>query len=141
MMKSGQINNVFDIAGRAMGAQLVRLNTIASNLANAGSLAGSKEDAFRALRPVFETKYAEHFKTSGMSTLDATEIVATDREPEQVYMPDHPKADDKGFVYVAAVQPEEEMVDMLETNRQYQNNVEVVTTMRALMMRTINMGK
>ena len=140
-MKDGSINNIFDIAGRAMGAQLVRLNTIASNMANAGSLAGSREDAYRALRPIFETKYAEQFKTSGMSTLDAVEVVPLDREPERIFMPEHPKADDGGFVYSAAVKPEEEMVDMLEANRQYQNNVEMVTTIRALMMRTINMGK
>jgi flagellar basal-body rod protein FlgC len=140
-MKGAPINNIFDIAGRAMGAQLVRLNTIASNMANAGSLAGSREDAYRALRPVFETKYAEQFRKTGMSTLDAVEVVPLDREPERIFLPDHPKADDNGFVYSAAVKPEEEMVDMLEANRQYQNNVEMVTTIRALMMRTINMGK
>jgi flagellar basal-body rod protein FlgC len=135
------INNVFDIAGRSMAAQLVRMNTIASNLANAGSLAGSPEEAYRSIRPVFETEYAQNFRDTGMSTTRTTQIVPLDREPEKVYMPDHPKADKDGFVYVAAVKPEEEMVDMLEANRQYQNNVEVVTTMRALMMRTINMGK
>jgi flagellar basal-body rod protein FlgC len=56
-------------------------------------------------------------------------------------MPNHPLADDNGFVFAAAVNVEEEFVEMLETNRQYQNNVEVISTIRALMMRTINMGK
>jgi flagellar basal-body rod protein FlgC len=69
------------------------------------------------------------------------QIVQSDRKPERVYMPNHPLADDNGFVFAAAVNVEEEFVEMLETNRQYQNNVEVISTIRALMMRTINMGK
>ena len=64
-----------------------------------------------------------------------------ERRAEQKYDPDHPKADEDGFVYASAVMPEEEMVDMLEASRQYQNNVEVVTTLRALMVRTLSMGK
>ena len=56
-------------------------------------------------------------------------------------MPDHPMADAQGFVYRAAVDENEEMIEMTEASRQYQNNAEVVSTLRALMMRTINMGK
>ena len=141
MNKNGNINNIFDVAGRAMASQMVRLNTIATNLANAGSMAGSADEAFRAIRPVFESKYAAQFEKTGLSTMDTQEIVTLNREPERTFMPDHPKADGNGFVYLAAVEPQEEMVDMMDANRQYQNNIEVVTTMRALMMRTINMGK
>mgnify|MGYP003742088673 CR=1 FL=1 len=141
MNKSADIKNVFDVAGRAMAAQMVRLNTIASNLANASAVAGSSEEAYRSIRPVFETKFAANAKLSGMSTIDTQQIVKLKREPEQVHMPEHPKADEDGFIYVAAVKAEEEMVDMLDANRQYQNNVEVITTVRALMMRTISMGK
>ena len=135
------IKNVFDIAGRSMAAQLVRLNTIASNLANAGNVAASEETAYRAMKPVFVTQYADTVKESGISTTSIEGITTTDRKPERVYMPNHPIADDSGFVYQAAVNMEEEFIEMTETNRQYQNNVEVVTTLRALMMRTINMGK
>jgi flagellar basal-body rod protein FlgC len=135
------IKNVFDIAGRSMAAQLVRLNTIASNLANAGNVAASEETAYRAMKPVFVTQYADKVKDSGISTTSIEGITTTDRKPERVYMPNHPIADDSGFVYQAAVNMEEEFIEMTETNRQYQNNVEVVTTLRALMMRTINMGK
>ena len=110
-----EIKNIFDISGRAMAAQLVRLNTVASNLANAGTIASTKEEAFRALKPVFQTTYADQLKYSGVSTV--------------------------GFVYRAAVDENEEMVEMVEASRQYQNNVEVISTIRALMMRTINMGK
>ena len=135
------IKNVFDISGRAMAAQLVRLNTIASNLANAGTLAASEKEAFRALKPVFETKYADEVRKNGIATTQAVEIVETNRLPEKLYMPEHPSADNEGFVYSAAVNIEEEYVEMMEASRQYQNNVEVITTLRTLMMRTISMGK
>ena len=136
-----EIKNIFDISGRAMSAQLLRLNTVASNLANANNVSSSAEDAYRAIKPVFETKYAESFEKSGVATVDAVNVMAINRQPEKVFMPEHPKADDQGFIYNAAVNVEEEMVEMLEASRQYQNNIEVISTLRALMMRTIQMGK
>ena len=135
------INNIFDVAGRSMSAQMVRLNTIASNLANAGNISGDQNTAYRAMKPIFETTYAGNVKQSGISTTEVAGITTTDRLPERMYMPNHPLADDDGFVYAAAVNVEEEFVEMLEAKRQYQNNVEVVSTIRALMMRTINLGK
>lgn len=135
------VRNIFDISGRAMSAQMLRLNTVASNLANANNVSGSAEDAYRAIKPVFETKYAESFEKSGIATVDAVNVIAINRQPEKVFMPEHPKADDDGFIYNAAVNVEEEMVEMLEASRQYQNNIEVISTLRALMMRTIQMGK
>ena len=137
----GEVKNIFDISGRAMSAQLLRLNTVASNLANANNVSSSAEDAYRAIKPVFETKYAESFEQSGVATVDAVNVMAINREPEKVFMPEHPKADDQGFIYNAAVNVEEEMVEMLEASRQYQNNIEVISTLRALMIRTIQMGK
>ncbi len=136
-----EVKNIFDISGRAMSAQLLRLNTVASNLANANNVSSSAENAYRAIKPVFETKYAESFEQSGVATVDAVNVMAINREPEKVFMPEHPKADDQGFIYNAAVNVEEEMVEMLEASRQYQNNIEVISTLRALMMRTIQMGK
>lgn len=135
------IKNVFDISGRAMAAQLVRLNTIASNLANAGNLASTEDEAFRSLKPVFETKYADEVRKNGIATAQAVDIVESNRLPEKLFMPDHPSAGKDGFVYSAAVNIEEEYVEMMEASRQYQNNVEVITTLRTLMMRTISMGK
>jgi flagellar basal-body rod protein FlgC len=135
------IETIFDVAGRSMSAQLVRLNTIASNLANAGNISGSEDDAYRAMKPIFKTTYAANVKDSGISTTEVAGITTSDRRPERTYMPNHPLADNDGFVYAAAVSVEEEFVEMLEAKRQYSNNVEVVTTLRALMMRTINMGK
>ena len=114
---------------------------MASNLANAGAVTGNKDSAFRALKPVFETQFADQLKRTGVSTVDVVDIKPVLREPEQVFMPQHPDSDQDGYVFRAAVDENEEMVEMLEASRQYQNNVEVVSTLRSLMMRTISMGK
>jgi len=107
----------------------------------ANNVSSSSEDAYRAIKPVFETKYAEKFENNGVATVDAINVKAINREPEKIFMPEHPKADAEGFIYNAAVNVEEELVEMLEASRQYQNNIEVISTLRALMMRTIQMGK
>jgi len=135
------VKNIFDIVGRSMGAQMVRMNTIASNLANMESKAGSAEESFRPIRPVFETVFSDNYAEDGIATVDALHVVALDRTPERIYEPGHPNADPTGYVYKAPVNSDEEMVEMLEASRQYQNNIEVLSTVRALMMRTINMGK
>ncbi|AGI74766.1 FlgC-like flagellar basal-body rod protein (plasmid) [Octadecabacter arcticus 238] len=135
------LKNVFDVAGRSMAAQMVRLNTVASNIANAGARASSSEEAYRPLRPVFQTFYEGGLRNAERATVDVLEVVALDREPQRVHEPGHPLADEEGFVYVASVDTNEEMVDMLEASRNYQNNLEVVTTLRTLMMRTVDMGK
>ena len=136
-----EIKNVFDIAGRAMASQMVRLNTVASNLANAGTISGSKEEAYKSLKPVFETQFSKAMASNGVSTVDVVGIEAITRDPERVFMPNHPSADSAGYVYRAAVDENEEMIEMVEASRQYQNNIEVISTLRGLMMRTINMGK
>ena len=135
------VKNIFDVVGRSMGAQMVRLNTIASNIANMESKASSAEEAYKPIRPVFKTVFGENYDKMGISSVDAETIVALNREPEKVYEPGHPNADASGFVYKAPVNSDEEMVEMLEASRQYQNNLEVLSTVRALMMRTMNMGK
>jgi flagellar basal-body rod protein FlgC len=135
------IKNVFDIAGRSMAAQMVRLNTVASNIANAEARAGSAEDAYRPLRPVFQTVFENGMRNAEKASVEVRDVISLNREPQRVHEPGHPLADDEGFVYIAPVDVNEEMVDMIEASRQYQNNLEVVTTLRTLMMRTVNMGK
>jgi len=135
------IKNVFDIAGRSMAAQMVRLNTVASNIANAEARAGSAEDAYRPLRPVFQTVFEDGMRNAERASVEVRDVISLDREPQRVHEPGHPLADEEGFVYIAPVDVNEEMVDMIEASRQYQNNLEVVTTLRTLMMRTVNMGK
>ncbi|MDA7551988.1 flagellar basal body rod protein FlgC [Rhodobacteraceae bacterium] len=135
------VKNIFDVVGRSMGAQMVRLNTIASNIANMESKASSAEEAYKPIRPVFQTVFGDNYDKMGVASVDAETIVALNREPEKIYEPGHPNADENGFVFKAPVNSDEEMVEMLEASRQYQNNLEVLSTVRALMMRTMNMGK
>ena len=135
------IKNIFDIAARGMSSQMVRLNTVASNLANSRTVASSDAEAYKAIKAVFKTVYADDVQRTGVSSVDVESIVEVDRPAEKSFQPGHPKADKDGFIYTAAVNVEEEMVEMLEASRQYENNVEMVSTLRGLMMRTINMGK
>lgn len=135
------IKSVYDIAGRAMAAQLVRLNTVASNLANAGSTTGDPNTTYKPLKPIFETQYSDLVKKNGVATVDAIQVKEIDRDPIKTYMPSHPAANKEGYIFKAPVNVDEEMVDMMEASRQYQNNVEVVTTLRALTMRTLQIGK
>ena len=135
------IKSVLGMAGRIMASQMVRLTTVASKLANSRSVASSEAEAYRAIKPVFKTIYADDLQKSGVASVDVVDIVSIDRAPDKSYQPGHPKADKDGYIYTAAVDTEEEMVEMLEASRQYENNVEVISTLRGLMMRTINMGK
>jgi flagellar basal-body rod protein FlgC len=125
----------FDIAGRAMAAQLVRLNTIASNLANAGAVSGSADTAYRALKPVFASSYS-----GATATVDVAGIERTGT-PERRHDPNHPLADADGNVWSAAVDPNQELVEMVETARQYANNVEVLTAAKALALDTLRLGR
>ena len=136
-----KIKNIFDIAGRAMAAQMVRLNTISSNLANAGATTGDPETVYKPLKPEFKTQYSESVKKNGISTVNVSKVVELQKEPFKIYEPNHPLADGDGYIYKAPINVEEEMVDMMDASRQYQNNVEVVTTLKALTLKTINIGK
>lgn len=134
-----ELRNVFDIGTRALSAQMQRLNSTASNLANAGTVSTTAAGAFRPLRPVFVVD--EGLPGSGLSAPRADRIVALDRDPARMFRPDHPSADAEGFVFEAPVQVEEEMVEMLEASRNYQNTLEALSTLRALMARTLTMGQ
>ena len=136
-----EIKNIYNIAKRAMGAQMVRLNSIASNLANADNIASNPRDAYKPIKPVFETKYFDIIKKRGISTVDAVTVKQMDIEPIKEFKPGHPLADEDGFIYRAPINTEEEYVDMMEASRQYQNNVDVITTIKALMLKTANLGK
>ena len=136
-----KIKNIFDIAGRAMAAQMVRLNTISSNLANAGATTGDPETVYKPLKPEFKTQYSESVKKNGISTVNVSKVVELQKEPFKIFDPNHPLADKDGYIYKAPINVEEEMVDMMDASRQYQNNVEVVTTLKALTLKTINLGK
>jgi flagellar basal-body rod protein FlgC len=121
--------SVFQVAGRAMSAQLVRLNTTASNLANAGGTTGSADTAYKTMKPVFRTSF------------DVEKIVTAGEAPTKIYDPNNPVADKDGNIYQAAVDESREFVDMMETARSYQNNVEVLNTAKQLTIDTLKLGR
>ena len=129
---------IFQVAGRAMSAQLVRMNTTASNLANAGSSAGSEAAAYRTMKPVFRTSFDT---ASGLSTVDVESIVSAGEGPVKRYDPANPMADKDGNVFENAVDETRELVDMMESARTYQNNVEVMQTAKSLIVDTLKLGR
>ena len=124
--------NIFDVTGRAMAAQMVRLNTTATNLANARTDYASKDEAFRAMRPVFRSVMEDN-----LATVDVEKVVQTDMEPQKRYDPTNPIADKDGYVWEAAVDETAELVDMLETARNYKNNIQVLNTAKSLIIETV----
>ena len=139
--------SIFQVAGRAMSAQLVRMNTTASNLANAGNSASTAEAAYKTMKPVFRTSFdtasgMSSFDTaSGMSTVDVEKVVTAGEAPTQRYDPSNPMADNDGNVFDAAVDETRELVDMMETARGYQNNIEVMNTAKSLIIDTLKLGR
>jgi len=133
--------SILDISGRAMSAQQVRLNAVASNLANVNTISKTPENAYRAIRPVFEAEYPAFQEGSGIATVSAVDVQRSQVQPEKRYAPSHPLADNDGYIYASNVDSHEEMVDMLEASRQYQNNIEVLATAKSLMLKTLNVGK
>ena len=130
--------SVFQVAGRAMSAQLVRMNTTASNLANAGGTTGSAETAYKTMKPVFRTSFDA---ASGLATVDVEKIVTAGEAPTKVYDPNNPLEDKDGNIFQAAVDESRELVDMMETARSYQNNVEVMNTAKQLTIDTLKLGR
>ncbi|CAN5360798.1 flagellar basal body rod protein FlgC [soil metagenome] len=129
--------SVFDISGRAMSAQLVRLNTTASNLANAGSISGTEASAFRALKPIFRATGDQ----PGVATVQVDRVIASATPATRRHEPNHPLADKDGNVWEAGVDSTAEMVEMIEAARQYQNNVQVLETAKSLMLDTLRVGR
>ena len=138
--------NTFDIAGSGMAAQSVRLNTVASNLANADSVAGNADAVYKARHPVFEAvKQAmagsQAGGANGGAAVQVRGIVESDAAPVARYEPGNPLANAEGYVYAPNVNVVEEMVDMITASRSYQNNVEVMDTAKTMMMATLRLGQ
>jgi flagellar basal-body rod protein FlgC len=137
------LDNLFNIAGSALNAQTARMNATASNLANAGAVAASDKDAFRAKRTVFKTIMAELGSNSPVNT-GGVKVSGISDDPKPIARmsdPGNPSADKDGYVYLSNVNEMTEMVEMMAAARSYQNNVEVVNTARQLMMRTLDIIK
>jgi flagellar basal-body rod protein FlgC len=139
-----QLDNVFGIAGTALNAQTVRMNTTASNIANANSVAGSEEEAFRAKRPLFKALMTQEMTHGGAQYVGGVKVDRIVNDPAPVrktWEPGNPLADKDGYIYQSNVNEMSEMVDMMDASRSYQNNVEVVNTARQLMSRTLDILK
>jgi flagellar basal-body rod protein FlgC len=138
------LDRILDIAGSGLSAQLVRMNATASNIANSGVVAGSEAEAFRAKRPFFQTILEQ---TAAKNAMQATGGVRVDRimddmrPVQQMYNPGHPLANELGYVWGSNVNEVEEMVEMMDASRGYQNNVEVIKTSKDLMLRTLEIAK
>jgi flagellar basal-body rod protein FlgC len=138
------LTRIFDVAGSGMAAQSLRLNVVASNLANANSVASSPEAAYRAREPLFaavqrrlgeETQGGE--AAVGVQVRGVTE---SDAPVNAQYEPGNPMADADGYVYASNVNPVEELVNMISASRSYQSDVEVMNTTKQLMLKTLTLG-
>lgn len=136
--------SVFDISSSAINAESLRLNVTASNLANAESVAPSEQAAYHSRHPVFATQLrqlsadpATDEAGVGVRVLGVMQSAAS---PVKRYQPDHPLADSNGYVYTSNVNPVEELTNMLSASRSYQGNVDVMTTARDLLLKTLALG-
>ena len=132
---------VFDIAGSAMSAQSVRLNTTASNLANANTAAGSADEAYRARQPVFQTVMNQQAMDNSSAGVRVANVIESQAAPMRVHQPGHPAADEDGYVYMSNVNAVDELVNMISASRSYQNSVEVLNTSKELLLRTLTLGQ
>lgn len=131
---------IFDIAGSGMAAQSIRLNTTASNMANADIVAANPDDVYRARQPVFSTWMDAMQPDPASAGVRVERIVTSNATPQKHYEPGHPNASAEGYVYRSNVDPVEEMVNMMSAARSYQNNVEILNTTKDLLLRTLNLG-
>ncbi len=136
------LEKIFTNAASGMSAQSIRMNTIASNLANAGSVGGSEASTYHTKYPIFSevTK-----RVSGLNEDDqpiggvrVTDIKKTTKPLDKRYQPDHPSADKDGYVYITDVNPIEEMTNMIAASKDYEANVEVMNTTKSLVVQSIN---
>ena len=134
--------NVMDIASTGMSAQSVRLNTTASNVANANSVSSSYEDTYRARHPVFaaELNKASQQQTDG-SKVNVLGIVESDKPLQIEYSPGHPMADENGYIYKPNVNVVEEMANMMSASKAYETNVQVADTTKRIFRHVLRLGQ
>jgi flagellar basal-body rod protein FlgC len=129
--------DISQIAGSAMAAQTVRLNTIASNLANADVSSGSEGEAYRARKPVFAAVMTDN-NGAGVQVLD---VVQSSDPVRRVHEPDNPKADADGMVYYTNVNEVAEMADMMSASRAFETNVEVLGRIKSMQQSLLKLGE
>ncbi|MDT8371517.1 MAG: flagellar basal body rod protein FlgC [Gammaproteobacteria bacterium] len=133
--------NIFDIAGSGMSAQSLRLNTTASNLANANSVSSSVDQTYRARHPVFSAVLDDAQKDYQQGGVQVNGIVESQAPVRSEYNPSHPMANEDGYIFHSNVDSISEMANMMSASRSYQNNVEIANTSKQLLLRTLQLGQ
>ena len=134
--------SIFNVSASGMAAQTVRMNTIASNMANASSVAGTKDGVYKAKVPVFQTILNDMDPDNQASLgVRVTNIAQDQEEPKMFYEPNNPLANKQGYVYKTNVNPVDEMANMMSASRTFQNNVEVMTATKHLLTALLKLGQ
>lgn len=133
--------NVLNVASSGMSAQSTRLNVTASNLANAENVAGTPDAVYKPRHPLFSAVMRDAGAEQSAIGVKVEDIVEDAAEAKKVYQPGNPVADEQGFVYMANVNPVEEMANMISASRSYQMNVDVMNTAKDLLTRTLRLGE
>jgi flagellar basal-body rod protein FlgC len=129
---------VFNVSGSAVSAQSQRLNVVASNLANAESVAGPDGQPYKARQVVFQTQLQDGDATS--AGVRVAQVIEDNAAPRRIHDPRHPLADENGYVTMPNVNVVEEMVNMISASRSYQTNVDVMNTAKSLLQKTLQLG-
>ena len=124
-----------------MAAESVRLNTVASNIANANSVASSADKVYKPRQVVFEEVRRQTSEVEAASAVRVKDVVEADVEALMRYEPGNPMAEANGYVYAPNISAVDQMVDMIAASRSYQNNIEVMNTSRELMLATLRLGQ
>lgn len=132
---------IFDVAASAMNAQSMRLNTVASNLANADNVTGDPNAVFKPIEPVFSAVGMGAPGDVGLTGVRVDSVQQSQAPAVKRYEPGHPQADQDGYVYAPDIDPIAQMVNMISASRSYQNGVEMMSTARDLALATINMNR
>ena len=132
---------IFDIAGSGMNAQNLRMNLVASNLANVDAVSSSIDQTYRARQPVFQAVMDDFNARNPAVGVRMAGVVESKAPLVREYAPNHKMADDEGYIYRPNVNVVEEMANMISASRAYQNNIEVVNSTRQMLSATINLGR
>lgn len=132
--------NIFEISGSAMSAQTTRLNTTASNIANADSVASSTGEVYKARHPIFQT-IMQQFGEQQPGGVRVAGIVESQADAIARHQPENPMADEKGYVYAPNISLVEEMANMISASRSYQSNVQVANMTKNLLNKTLTLGQ
>jgi flagellar basal-body rod protein FlgC len=133
---------LFDVASTGLAAQSVRLNLVSSNLANADSISSSVNETYRARHPVFAAVFdGERDDPSASAGVSVLGVVESATPLRADYRPEHPLADERGYIYRPSINVVEELANMISASRSYETNVEVVNTSKQLLLRTLNLGQ